>query len=265
MNNILVSCLLYFASAGTAMCSPRYSATFAADYSVFETTSDILKHGGGSLSGQRFETIQQLLAAPDKVQYLDISRCDLGNFADRYGFFSNFKNLKYLDISSCGANIDLWELLSVLPSLKELRATRNTLSIRENGRFRHGLEKLVIGGCGVSDVSSLSELTKLEEIYLMKNSVTNIAPLLQLPSIEVLEVTSNRVTELPIINHKTKLRELHISNNPIGATTNWYTNAHYIVDMPVLSKDLLSNGDIQERDQSVHTNNVSSEPPTPKP
>lgn len=264
MNNILVSCLLYFATIGTAMCSPRYSATFAADYSVFKTSSEILKYGGGSLSGQRFETIQQLLADPDKVQYLDISHCDLGKFEDRYGFFSNFKNLKYLDVSGCRANIDLWELLSALPSLKELQATRNTLSIRENGRLLHGVEKLVIAGCGVSDVSSFSDLTKLEEIYLMKNSVTNVTPLLELPSIEILEVTYNRVIELPIINPKTKLRELHISNNPICATTNWYANAHYIVDMKVVSQDLPSNSDI-EVVRPREMEKVDAEPPAPKP
>ena len=237
MRNRFAGTLLCFALAGVACASQNYSATFAADYSVFKTPGEILAHGGGSLSGQGFEVMQQLLADPAKVQYLDVSRCDFGSFEDRYVFFANFRNLKYLNISGCRAKIDLFELLAAMPSLKELQATRNTVIIHEKTEVDHGLEKLMVAGCGISDLSPLARLNKLQEVYLMMNNVTNILPLLEIPSIELIEVTHNKVNKIPLIKNKPNFRELHIASNPICATTNWYQNAKYIADMKIVPQD----------------------------
>jgi len=66
---------------------------------------------------------------------------------------------------------------------------------------------------GIADLTPLTALVNLKEIYLSCNDVTSLQPLANMPDLEVLYLISNRVSNLSPLSGKTQLQALRLSDN----------------------------------------------------
>jgi internalin A len=68
---------------------------------------------------------------------------------------------------------------------------------------------------GISDTSSLANLTKLKQLNISNNQITEIKGLDSLISLQQLDISNNQITEIKGLNRLARLQQLNISNNQI--------------------------------------------------
>lgn len=90
---------------------------------------------------------------------------------------------------------------------------------------------------GLTDVSTLSSLTKLKELNLSGNSFTDISNLSTLINLETLMLTDNEIEDINVVNHFDDLRYLSAGGNNIQRVE--------IFDLPYLSRIGLSGNIIE--------------------
>ena len=69
---------------------------------------------------------------------------------------------------------------------------------------------------GISDVSPLTGLTNLEELYLGDNSITDVSPLAGLTKLKGLGLSENQISDLSPLAELTDLRILFLQKNQIS-------------------------------------------------
>ena len=77
------------------------------------------------------------------------------------------------------------------------------------------LEDLEIHRTEVSDLTPISELTKLTRLWLASNKITDISALSELVNLQDIHLADNTVSDLTPLSNLRKLTELRLSNNQI--------------------------------------------------
>ncbi|MCY3680881.1 MAG: leucine-rich repeat domain-containing protein, partial [Gemmatimonadetes bacterium] len=78
------------------------------------------------------------------------------------------------------------------------------------------LERLYLSGNSISDVAPLSNLTNLEALWLDVNSISNVAPLSNLTRLKGLELSFNSISSVAPLSNLTSLRSLTLADNSIS-------------------------------------------------
>jgi internalin A len=68
----------------------------------------------------------------------------------------------------------------------------------------------------ISDISPLTGLTNLQELYLDYNQISDISPLAGLTNLQVLQITNNQISDISSLAGLTNLRTLFITTNQIS-------------------------------------------------
>lgn len=71
----------------------------------------------------------------------------------------------------------------------------------------------------ISDLSPLSRLTNLTELYLSYNQIKDLSPLSRLTNLNFLFLESNQISDLSPLSQLTKLNWLFVGGNPINNKT----------------------------------------------
>lgn len=71
----------------------------------------------------------------------------------------------------------------------------------------------------ISDLSPLSRLTNLTELYLSYNQIKDLSPLSRLTNLNFLFLESNQISDLSPLSRLTKLNWLFVGGNPINNKT----------------------------------------------
>ncbi|MCY4641259.1 MAG: leucine-rich repeat domain-containing protein, partial [Gammaproteobacteria bacterium] len=78
------------------------------------------------------------------------------------------------------------------------------------------LERLYLSGNSISDVAPLSNLTNLEVLWLDINSISDVTPLSNLTRLKGLELSGNSISSVTPLSNLTGLRSLTLSGNSIS-------------------------------------------------
>lgn len=155
---------------------------------------------------------------------------------------SKFTGLRSLTINNI-SGMD-FTILSQLPSLQELNLSGCTLS--SNALSAIGglveLEKLVLDGCALTDISAFSQLSKLKELSLSSNSLEDIAPVSLMTKLESLDVSNNPLTSIAAVSACNKLKYLDISGCSVSSLGS-------LTDKADLETLLASNNDLRSLDE----------------
>ncbi len=95
---------------------------------------------------------------------------------------------------------------------------------KEIGQLQH-LKKIRIGGgdaeknWAISDVEIVSNLSKLEEVNLRKNSISDISPIGKLKSLQFLNLEDNSISDISSIGKLLELHDLNLAENKISDIT----------------------------------------------
>ena len=126
---------------------------------------------------------------------------------------TQFKDLKRLFVSSCdGVDISAFP---EMPTVEEISFSSSDISTIERiaDKFPN-LKALEIKWTGISDLSPVSELSALEELYMgYCKSVTDLSPLSGMNALTVLDISEcDSVSALPDFSAESSLRTLDMSN-----------------------------------------------------
>jgi hypothetical protein len=109
-----------------------------------------------------------------------------------------------------------------LPNLTSLSLSTSCIpSLRDFGLSFSHLKILNISRCSLSDLSGVSALSRLEELYAALNNVSDLFPLCSCDFLTVLDLEGNAVNdkgELQYLGFLSRLKELTIVNNPLGVS-----------------------------------------------
>ncbi|MDR1539174.1 MAG: protein kinase [Clostridiales bacterium] len=104
--------------------------------------------------------------------------------------------IRLLDLN--GNNIENLGPLAQLSQLKYLDLTGNPVTSAEPLKDLFSLEKLMLGDCGLTDISSLVRLANLKELDLHGNSIDRIELLASLRKLEYLNIADNPLSQSQI-------------------------------------------------------------------
>ena len=86
---------------------------------------------------------------------------------------------------------------------------------------------------GISDLTPLASLTKLQKLYLSENEISDITPLSTLTNLQVLDLGRNRISDLTPLSTLTALTDLRLYSNrirditPLASLTNMHKLSLY--------------------------------------
>ncbi|CAK0873143.1 unnamed protein product [Prorocentrum cordatum] len=107
---------------------------------------------------------------------------------------------------------------AMVPNLLELRMNQSSVpSVRDLGTGLSKLRVLWLCRSALQDLSGISALSSLEELYVSFNDIKEIYPLGTHESLQVLDLEGNLVedfSEVQCLENVTSLRELNLSLNP---------------------------------------------------
>ena len=121
----------------------------------------------------------------------------------------------------------------LLPNLLKLRLVQSTVpSFRDMGTKLRNLRVLWMSRCGVNDLSGISGLPKLEELYLSFNDVRYLEDLSMHDNIQVLDLEANQVQDFDQLDHLgscQKLNCLTLSGCPLSTSIGGISESDYRV------------------------------------
>ncbi|CAJ1425644.1 unnamed protein product [Effrenium voratum] len=119
-------------------------------------------------------------------------------------------------VDSARQGVDV--LGSCLPALRRLRLSESSiLCVRDLGTHLRHLEVLWLGRCGLQDLSGVTLMEGLRELYVPFNDVADVSSLKWLEHLEVLDLEGNALTDLEDLRELEKcyeLRDLTLRDNP---------------------------------------------------
>jgi Leucine-rich repeat (LRR) protein len=89
----------------------------------------------------------------------------------------------------------------------------------ESGEIPHNVTHLLLDGNQISDISPLSALTNLEELWLHCNQIIDISPLSELTNLKQLDLAANQITDITPLESLTNLQSLILCYNKITDIT----------------------------------------------
>lgn len=167
---------------------------------------------------------------------------DMGSLEPLY----SLTKLRTLDIRGreiSGEEFD--ELQSALENCSILTDEPTVTDISLGGRtFKSDVTELDLSGLGLTDISALSDCTKLESLDLSSNEISDISVLAAMPNLKKLDLSDNNVSNISPLLALTKLETLDLSGNSvssIAALTNHSAITELTLDgNPIGSFDALS-------------------------
>lgn len=133
----------------------------------------------------------------------------------------------------------------------------------------------------ITDISALSNLTKLSELWLNHNNVTDISALSKLTKLEILYLPNNNISDISALSSLINLKELSLANNNIESILSLsklnkletlYLSNNYIADFTPISNlnisDLNTDGqktkniDVADKNTGIILNTNSAVIPT---
>lgn len=141
----------------------------------------------------------------DLSYFIGLTNLTLQNYhGGDFSFLSSMPQLEYLDLSESSVSSLALEFIGSLPSIQTLN----------------------LNSCGITDISSLSNLSSLKTLLLDNNNIESVAPLAACPNLQVLTLSSNGLTDISPISNLNSLTELDLSYNtpstlaPLGQCPN---------------------------------------------
>lgn len=173
-----------------------------------------------------------------KLKHLDL----LGTKIDTLDFAKNLTNLTYLD-----ASLNYINNISPLENcvnLKTLKLSQNLAQANEQAKEK------------ISDISTLSHLTSLEELYMDNHNVKDISPLKNLKALTNLTLLNNKIENFEPTFVIPNLIELWTSGNKTGLENKIdnYKKAKEFFN--ILNKQTLTKEDIKTIEELENSNDT---------
>ena len=125
-----------------------------------------------------------------------------------------------LEMRADAAEEDLSAVGALMPRLAQLRMNTSIVpTMRAFGSQFQSLRVLWIARAGVEDLSGVTSLVRLTELYASFNDIADVSPLAEMDFLEVLDLEGNRVEDEDApdyLNVCPALRELSLEGNPIA-------------------------------------------------
>ena len=124
-------------------------------------------------------------------------------------------------LSVKGINItdhQLQSLMNALPdcSIHSEKAEEAASDITLGGRsFSSASESLDLSGCGISDISALSNCRHLKNLNLAYNAIYDLTPLMDIPTLETLNISYNNISDIRPLMGLTTLKNINADGNSI--------------------------------------------------
>ena len=84
--------------------------------------------------------------------------------------------------------------------------------------FYSDVTEINLSGCGISDISALSECVNLVTVNLSNNSITDISPLMDIPNLTTIDISNNSITDMRPLMGLNTIRSIDASSNRINTT-----------------------------------------------
>ena len=133
---------------------------------------------------------------------------------------ANLSRLETLTITGCRfTDTEALSIVNALPNLISLTVSDCGLSTIADLAGALKLEYLDLSSNGgLRDLSPLSEMTALKEVYLQHNAITSVEKLISLTNLEKLDVSYNSISSLSHIANCVKLTWLNADGNSLTDT-----------------------------------------------
>ncbi|KAL8841381.1 MAG: hypothetical protein Q9176_003261 [Flavoplaca citrina] len=156
--------------------------------------------------------LSQLHGAPRGIRHLQAWSNCLSNLTS----WTHLQNLQYLDVSS--NQITSLTGLQSLVHLRELKAANNQIDSLEGILELDGLIKLVLRGNCIKAVNfERSKFTRLTDLDLERNQLSEVAHLNDLPALKRLNLSENVIEKLDLSEGSVSLETLRVANNCLDA------------------------------------------------
>ncbi|MBE6947019.1 MAG: leucine-rich repeat domain-containing protein [Ruminococcaceae bacterium] len=132
--------------------------------------------------------------------------------------FTDIGRLIYLETLVIDSrSIDHLEMLSTLAQLKELTVRNSPLSATDLAVIAKlpMLEKLTLSGCSLSNITPLSEASKLTYLDLSRNAIADVSPLSFMENLTTLDLNNNALSNLNALSALENLEVLDVSFNSL--------------------------------------------------
>lgn len=113
------------------------------------------------------------------------------------------------------------------------------------------MEDLHLVGCGITDISSFANLTKLKKLTIRENKISDMSPIANLTNLTYLSIGVNEITDITPLAKLYNLIELYISDNQI-------TDIGALENLNQLNWLDLSNNPLSENDKNIIHNKYSN-------
>ncbi|KAL8798865.1 MAG: hypothetical protein Q9182_006321 [Xanthomendoza sp. 2 TL-2023] len=156
--------------------------------------------------------LDQLHGAPPWIRHLKAR----GNYLSNITSWSHLQNLQYLDVS--GNQISNLVGFQSLVHLRELRSNDNQVESLEGVLELDGLIKLALRGNYIKSVKlEASNLTRLTDLDLSNNEISEVNDLNLLPALKRLDLSENDLESLDFGEAFGSLQDLRLANNRLRA------------------------------------------------
>ena len=157
---------------------------------------DFLSFSGSNMDTNYVSSFQKMMAVIDKNKPTDTS-----------GHIGNITKIKIYDM-------DLRDRTDPTEWISQLETeSRIGKLVRVLGAFN--IKYLEMKGCHITDITSLSALSKLETLNIERNKITDIGGLATLTKLKELDLQGNTITDIQVLSTLTQLKTLDLGYNRI--------------------------------------------------
>eukprot|EP00928_Gymnodinium_smaydae_P016569 TRINITY_DN16232_c1_g3_i1.p1 TRINITY_DN16232_c1_g3~~TRINITY_DN16232_c1_g3_i1.p1 ORF type:complete len:619 (+),score=139.37 TRINITY_DN16232_c1_g3_i1:122-1858(+) len=143
-----------------------------------------------------------------------------------------------MKVDSAGGSMQVEGIGSMLPRLRQLKLNHSRVPIlRDLGTGLAGLRVLWLCRSELTDLSGITSLPLLEELYVSFNDIRDLAPLCSHEALQVLDLEGNLIEdiiEVQSLEAVSTLRELTLSLNPVCGGSEGVSRAVILDALPQL-------------------------------
>jgi len=161
-----------------------------------------------NLAGQNLTTLQSLEGLT-KLTELNLNSNKITNIKA----INNLTNLKILYLKGTENNINLVEIEDIISNLDNLQVSTESLKTIVNCNVDK-ITKLVLNNSDLAEIPDLSKFTKLTNLELKGNNITDFSTISNIESLQILNLSQTNLHGRMINFSKlTNLKELNLSGN----------------------------------------------------